>query len=188
MKIYTGGGDRGKTGLFSGERTAKNNARIDAYGTVDELNSCIGVLTAAMDDGHASLAEIRRIQADLFDIGAWLATSPGSPTAKALKPFEESRSRFLEEAIDRMDRDLPRLTIFILPGGHMTAALAHVSRTVCRRAERRVVGLPDVTAGGQPSEAYRAVIVYLNRLSDYFFVLARHLNRLAGVEDVHWTK
>ena len=146
MKIYTGSGDRGKTSLFSGERVAKNNLRTEAYGDLDELNSCLGALTAVMEDSHESVAEIRHIQSDLFHIGALLATTPGSPSAAALEPFDEQKSRYLETAIDRMEQHLPPLKGFILPGGRMPAALAHVSRTVCRRAERNVVALAEEEA------------------------------------------
>jgi cob(I)alamin adenosyltransferase len=188
MKIYTGSGDRGKTSLFSGERVGKNNVRTEAYGEVDELNSCLGVLTAAMEESHESVSEIRRIQSDLFHIGACLATTPGSPLAAALDPFDEQKSRYLETAIDRMEQHLPPLKGFILPAGSMTAALAHVARTVCRRAERHVVGLSEGKTTGQTPDAYQAVLVYLNRLSDYLFVLARYCNHLAGEADVLWKK
>ena len=185
MKIYTGSGDRGKTSLFSGERVAKNNLRTEAYGDLDELNSCLGALTAALEESHESVAEIRQIQSDLFHIGACLATTPGSPSAAALEAFDEQKSRSLETAIDRMDQYLPQLKGFILPGGRMTSALAHVARTVCRRAERHVVGLSE---SGQRPDAYQPVLVYLNRLSDYLFVLARYCNHLAGEEDILWKK
>jgi cob(I)alamin adenosyltransferase len=188
MKIYTGSGDRGKTSLFSGERVAKNNLRTEAYGDLDELNSCLGTLTAALAESHESVAEIRQIQSDLFHIGACLATTPGSPSAAALEAFDEQKSRYLETAIDRMDQHLPPLKGFILPGGRMTAALAHVARTVCRRAERHVVGLSEDKTTGQTPDAYQAILVYLNRLSDYLFVLARYCNHLAGEMDVLWKK
>ena len=188
MKIYTGSGDRGKTSLFSGERVAKNNLRTEAYGDLDELNSCLGALTAALEESHESIAEIRQIQSDLFHIGACLATTPGSPSAAALEPFDEKKSLYLETAIDRMDQNLPPLKEFILPGGRMPAALAHVARTVCRRAERHVVGLSEDKTTGQTPDAYQAVLVYLNRLSDYLFVLARYYNHQAGEADILWKK
>ena len=188
MKIYTGSGDRGKTSLFSGERISKNNLRTEAYGDLDELNSCLGALTAAMEESHESRVEIRQIQSELFHIGALLATTPGSPSAAALEPLDEQKSRYLETAIDRMDQHLPPLKEFILPGGRMTAALAHLARTVCRRAERHVVGLSEGETTNQRPEAYQAILVYLNRLSDYLFVLARYCNHLAGEADVLWKK
>ncbi|MFZ0131126.1 MAG: cob(I)yrinic acid a,c-diamide adenosyltransferase [Desulfobacterales bacterium] len=188
MKIYTGGGDRGKTSLFSGERVTKNSARVEAYGDVDELNSCLGTITAELDGNHGSIGEIRRIQSDLFHIGALLATTPGSPTSAALETFDDQGSRFLETAIDQMEQHLPALTGFILPGGSMSAALAHIARTVCRRAERHLVGLSEATTDKLTPDAYRAALVYLNRLSDYLFVFARYCNHLAGEADVHWEK
>lgn len=188
MKIYTGSGDRGKTSLFSGERVSKNNVRTEAYGDVDELNACLGALTAALEESTESAAEIRQIQADLFHIGACLATTPGSPSTAALEPFDEQKSRYLEAAIDRMDQHLPPLNGFILPGGRMPAALAHIARTVCRRAERHVVGLSGGKTNGQTPDGYQEVLVYLNRLSDYLFVLARYCNHLAGEADVLWKK
>ncbi|MDZ7582762.1 MAG: cob(I)yrinic acid a,c-diamide adenosyltransferase [Deltaproteobacteria bacterium] len=186
MKIYTGSGDRGRTSLFSGERIAKNNPRIEAYGGVDELNSCLGALTAALSERRQSIAEIRQIQSDLFHIGACLATTPGSPATAALEPFDQTRCRYLETAIDHMEQHLPPLNGFILPGGRMPAALAHVARTVCRRAERHVVGLAESQPDDRVPEVYRTVLVYLNRLSDYLFVFARYCNHLAGEADLHW--
>ncbi|MFO7685310.1 MAG: cob(I)yrinic acid a,c-diamide adenosyltransferase [Desulfobacterales bacterium] len=186
MKIYTGSGDRGRTSLFSGERIAKNNPRIEAYGGVDELNSCLGALSAALSERRQSIAEIRQIQSDLFHIGACLATTPGSPATAALEPFDQTRCRYLETAIDHMEQHLPPLNGFILPGGRIPAALAHVARTVCRRAERHVVGLAESQPDDRVPEVYRTVLVYLNRLSDYLFVFARYCNHLAGEADLHW--
>lgn len=186
MKIYTGSGDRGKTSLFSGERVPKDHRRIEAYGDLDELNSVLGALTAASAEQPAVQAELAAVQSDLFHLGAWLATTPGSPAAAALEPIDPQRSARLEAAIDRMEEGLSPLKGFILPGGHLSAAWAHVARTVCRRAERRVVGLADGDGTPAGQEQLRRAIVYLNRLSDYLFVLARHLNRLQGVDDVRW--
>lgn len=189
MKIYTGVGDRGKTSLFSGERVTKGDLRVEAYGDVDELNSILGVLVATLVEGQRELrAELQRIQAELFQVGAWLATTPDSPATEVLEPIAPGHSRAIESAIDRMERDLPRLTGFILPGGHAAAAWAHVARTVCRRAERRVVRLFDASAESRAPADLGDILVYLNRLSDYFFVLARHCNRLAGVKDALWEK
>ncbi|MGD9243262.1 MAG: cob(I)yrinic acid a,c-diamide adenosyltransferase, partial [Desulfobacterales bacterium] len=162
--------------------------RTEAYGDIDELNSCLGALIAAMEASHEGVAEIRQVQSDLFHIGALLATTPGSPSAAALEPFDEQKSRYLETAIDRMEQHLPPLKGFILPGGRMPAALAHVSRTVCRRAERHVVGLSDGQSNPQTPDAYQGVLVYLNRLSDYLFVLARYCNHLAGEADILWSR
>jgi cob(I)alamin adenosyltransferase len=186
VKIYTGSGDRGKTSLFSGERVPKDHRRIEAYGDLDELNSVLGALAAASAGQPAVQAELAGIQSDLFHLGAWLATTPEAPAAAALEPIDPQRSSRLEAAIDRMEAGLPPLKAFILPGGHPSAAWAHVARTVCRRAERRVVGLADGDGPPAAQEQLQRTIVYLNRLSDYLFVLARHLNRLQGIDDVRW--
>jgi cob(I)alamin adenosyltransferase len=189
MKIYTGSGDRGKTSLFSGERVPKDNERIDAYGDLDELNSVMGALIAALPRQTEDLRqEIEKFQSDLFHIGAWLATSPGAPAAAALQPLEPDGAAALERFIDRIDATLPPLTGFILPGGHPGAAWAHIARTVCRRTERRVVRLSAGIAHAESAAQLGRAIVYLNRLSDYFFVLARHINRLQGIEDTSWKR
>lgn len=184
MKIYTGSGDRGKTSLFSGERIAKGDLRIEAYGDVDELNSVLGALAAAAPPETPGLGEeVQRVQSDLFHLGAWLATTQGSSSADMLDRLSEEAARRLEADIDRMDTALPPLTGFILPGGHSAAAWAHVARTVCRRAERRVAVLAERENHAEP---LLAVLVYLNRLSDYLFVLARRINHAAGIEDRFW--
>lgn len=189
MKIYTGGGDQGRTSLFSGERVFKAHARIDAYGDVDELNSVLGALAAALPVQAAEIGtKITGLQADLMKVGAWLATSPGSPALAQIEALTTADAAALEAAIDQLDADLPPLRSFILPGGHPAAAWAHMARTVCRRAERRVVGLAD--AAGDPSrqDHYAWLLVYLNRLSDYLFVLARYLNHVTGIPDRMWQK
>jgi len=208
MRIYTGGGDRGRTSLFSGERVAKHDRRIEAYGDLDELNSVLGALAAALGDapagGPAELgSEIERIQSDLLQAGAWLATTPGSTAQASLLEVTPHLIAGLEAAIDRMDAELEPLHGFILPGGSPSACWAHVARTVCRRAERRVVGLVDAVHGAHPApelgevpaptpadrqarEQLGLIVIYLNRLSDYLFVLARHCNRRAGVPDRPW--
>jgi len=189
MKIYTGSGDRGKTSLFSGERLSKNNVRIEAYGDVDELNSYLGVLAATLGPDSDSRAELLAIQSMLLQTGAWLATTPLSSSTAALDVFNEEPIRALESAIDRMEQTLTPLNEFILPGGQMAAALAHVARTVCRRAERHVVAISDAGRDGQqPPESYRLLLVYLNRLSDYLFVLARYCNHIAGEKDLVWKR
>ena len=187
MKIYTKTGDRGNTSLFSGERVSKAARRVEAYGDIDELNSVMGLLTTTFSPEHSeSLGEIRRIQSDLLCVGAWLATVPGSPSAKALPELDESHSEWLEGAMDRMQEDLSPLKGFLLPGGHAAAAWAHVARTICRRAERRVVALMESDEAGGTPDDFRPVITYLNRLSDYLFVLARHLNRIHEISDILW--
>jgi len=188
MKIYTKTGDRGKTSLFSGERVSKAHQRLEAYGEIDELNSVLGALgTALAGDNQALLDEIQRVQSELMRISAWLATTPGTSSSNSLPGLNEALPAWLETSIDRMDKDLPLLKGFILPGGHPSAAWAHVARTVCRRAERHVVALIESTGTGGTPEQCTVFVTYLNRLSDYLFVLARHLNRIHGVSDIPWT-
>ncbi len=204
MKIYTGSGDEGRTSLFSGERVAKHHRRVEAYGELDELGAVLGVLATALPGESADIAaEIQRVQSDLFLLGTWLASSPGAPILDRLNPLAEIRSAWLEAAIDRMEALLPPLNAFILSGGHPAAAFAHMARCVCRRAERRLVSLlaaestselaaqPGYQADGAPTlagDSPQEPLVYLNRLSDYLFVLARHINRLMGVPETVWQK
>jgi cob(I)alamin adenosyltransferase len=187
MKIYTQTGDRGKTSLLSGERVPKTHVRINAYGDVDELNAVIGALIAAMVPESDAIAPLKQIQSDLFQVGAWLAATPGSEPRGRLMPVTQVHSARIEASIDKMQAELPDLTAFILPGGCLPAAWAHVARTVCRRAERSVIDLAE-DAGEQAGEtqALGPAIAFMNRLSDYFFVLARWLNHQAGVADVIW--
>jgi cob(I)alamin adenosyltransferase len=187
MKIYTGTGDKGKTSLFSGERISKDAARVDAYGDVDELNSMIGALAAQLPDQEKDLiAELQQIQSDLFHISAWLATNPASTAIESLDEISAEKIADLEKAIDRHEQALPVLRGFILPGGHITAAWAHVARTVCRRSERKVVRLLDKSLKGRAADQYRKLFVFLNRLSDYLFVLARYCNHKRDVSDKLW--
>lgn len=185
FKIYTRGGDTGETSLYGGDRAPKDNPRVEAYGTVDELNAALGVLIAELPaDPAAALPRacdatfLRSIQAELFTLGGELATPPERELAT--DPLPSAAVDRLEAAIDVLDADLSPLTNFILPGGARVAAAAQLCRTVARRAERRVVQLDHASP-------LRGVgIVYLNRLSDYLFVAARTLNAHAGVEDVVW--
>lgn len=177
MKIYTRTGDLGQTSLFGGARVAKNDARIESYGTVDELSSHIGVARSTPIPASVD-AILEQVQHDLFEIGAHLA----SPGTSRFPGVEAQRITDLESAIDTMERELEPLKGFILPGGSIGAAQLHVCRTVCRRAERLVVALQD------ESDATRSTIAYLNRLSDYLFVAARFANHEAGVEDVPWKR
>jgi cob(I)alamin adenosyltransferase len=170
VKIYTRTGDRGETSLFGGARVPKDDPRIEAYGTVDELNSFIGAARASWPSSPLD-ALLARIQYDLFDIGARLA-APGSDRFRGA---DAARIPELEQSIDAMESELPPLRNFILPGGCAAAAQLHVARTVCRRAERLVVAL-----GEEPS------VIYLNRLSDWLFVAARYANLKFGVDDVVW--
>ncbi|MCD6224124.1 MAG: cob(I)yrinic acid a,c-diamide adenosyltransferase [Deltaproteobacteria bacterium] len=197
MKVYTGGGDKGKTSLFSGERVAKSHERVDAYGDIDELSSFLGALAASIPDsgsesGQKIIEELYQIQSDLLGVGAILATTPGSSSFGSLTKIGEEKSKALEEAMDRMDAELPPLKTFILPGGHMSSAWAHIARTVCRRAERRMIGLfqesDTAESSATVSEHVPNVLVYINRLSDYLFVVARYCNHIVGTEDVPWKK
>lgn len=175
MKIYTRGGDRGETSLLGGDRVPKHAPRIEAYGTVDELNAAIGVARAT--SRTALDAELERIQSDLFVLGAMLA-APG--LSDRFPGVATSRVTELEEAIDHLEKDLPPLTAFVLPGGSLAAAQLHVARTVCRRAERLIVALAE------GSEVIDRAITYVNRLSDWLFVASRWANHDAGVADVPW--
>jgi cob(I)alamin adenosyltransferase len=186
MKIYTGTGDRGKTSLFSGERIEKNDDRIEAYGAVDELNASIGAVIASLPTAPGTdlvRMQLIRIQSDLFRVGAFLATTADSPSMVYLHPMDQADSDWLEERVDQMQSQITELTVFILPGGHPSAAWAHVARTVCRRAERRIVSLLEQTPIDKNTHC---LLTYVNRLSDYLFILARFCNHLAGMEDQLW--
>ncbi len=172
MKIYTRTGDDGSTGLFSGERVAKTHPRIEACGTLDELNSLLGV-AAASDPAEAVGEDLRRIQNELFSLGAALG-SRQPPPAGLPDPA------WLEGRIDAMTADLTPLKNFILPGGTPAAAQIHVARSVCRRAERCLIAL------GETEPVPPQAVVYLNRLSDFLFTLARFENHLRGVEEPKW--
>lgn len=189
MKIYTGTGDRGMTSLFSGERVPKSSPRIVAYGDLDELNSVMGAVAAAIDERHqVPREEIQTIQALLLSVGAWLATTPGSASTRFLRSFTDEPARQLESAIDRMNAALPELKQFVLPGGHLSASLAHMARCVCRRTERRVIALVAAEDGSSgPTETMTHILAFLNRLSDYLFVMARYCNLLHGHEEVVWS-
>lgn len=189
MKIYTGTGDSGKTSLFSGERIVKNDDRIEAYGAVDELNAIIGAVAASLPsvpETDTVRTQLTRIQADLFRAGACLATTADSPSMTYLQPIDQRDIRRLEEQVDTMQSELSELTVFILPGGHPSAAWSHVARTVCRRAERRIVSLLALNIIAD--DGADGLLTYVNRLSDYLFVLARYCNHLAGVDDQIWQR
>jgi cob(I)alamin adenosyltransferase len=189
MKIYTGGGDRGKTSLFSGERVRKNHGRIEAYGDADELNSIIGSVIAALPEKHQDVrAELQCIQSDIFHLSSWLATTPGSPAENALDEFKAEKVTFLESAIDRIETKLPVLKNFILPGGHPSAARVHIARAVCRRTERNVLRVVENSEKSGIERKTRSLLIYLNRLSDYLFMLARYLNQAEGVPEIPWKK
>ena len=178
-KVYTRTGDDGTTGLGAGGRVSKDSPRIEAYGTVDELNSQIGlVLSTGVNDEIA--AALRSIQNDLFHLGSDLCIPEEEKERRPVPRIEERHITGLENLMDRLSQELAPLENFILPGGSPGAAQLHVARTVCRRAERRVVTL----AGREPVGPH--TIRYLNRLSDTFFVMARHENKRRGLPDVLW--
>ena len=181
MKIYTKTGDQGETGLFGGGRVPKDHPRVEAYGDIDELNAVLGMVRAVelMPRIDEVLVPVQR---DLFSIGALLATPHPEKRQQQLEKarIDEERVQQLERAIDDGERELEPLRAFILPGGTPKSAALHVARTVCRRAERRVIGLH------REAELPQIVIKYLNRLSDLLFVLARVANRRAGTGEVTW--
>lgn len=177
MKIYTKRGDEGNTSLFGGTRVPKSSARIEAYGTVDELNSVLG-LAASFPIAHKEQQWLKKVQENLLVLGADLATPTSSKTR--INRIDESAIEFLEHAIDEMEEELPPLKNFILPGGHQQGATLHLARTVCRRAERATVTCSET------EEISELTIKYLNRLSDFLFVLARLLNKHAGKPEETW--
>lgn len=182
-RIYTRTGDEGETGLFGGGRVPKSDPRVEAYGAVDELNAALGVALAALgaSDQHDIAALLEPVQGDLLALGAHLATpEAGGAAARRLPPLPRERVAAMETAIDRADDELPPLTHFLLPGGSDAGAALHLARTVCRRAERRVVAL----AGEESVDA--DAIRYLNRLSDLLFTLARLANQRSGSPESTW--
>ena len=187
MKIYTGTGDRGKTSLFSGERVDKSHMRVEVCGDIDELNSTLGALIASMENNKEEAAkEIQHIQSCLLHIGAWISTTPASPVRADIHKITQSDIAFLENAIDRMEEALPELKDFILPGGHMSSAWAHVARAVCRRTERAAIHLFNEAGENDESEQNSLALIFLNRLSDYLFVKARFCNMISGISDSPW--
>ena len=178
MKIYTKTGDKGLTSLIGGTRVSKSSLRIECYGTVDELNSHIG-LVSDQDVNAARRSFLKEIQDRLFTMGSALAADPEKSKMK-LPDLHAADVTLLEDEIDRLNADLPELRAFILPGGHPAVSQAHVARCVCRRAERLVIHL------GEESFVAELVVVYLNRLSDFLFVLSRAMAHELGVEEVTW--
>ena len=164
--IYTGGGDKGKTSLVGGQRVSKAHQRIESYGTIDELNSFIGLLVTSLDD-QADIDFLSFIQHKLFTIGSYLATDQETTELKIESKVTPESIAHIEREIDRLDSELPPMKNFILPGGTRSASLAHVCRTVCRRAERQIYRLAETNPVEEP------VLIFVNRLSDYLFVLAR---------------
>lgn len=190
--IYTRTGDNGTTSLVDGTRIAKNSVRIEAYGTVDELNSFIGVLIASEPLTADDRLMLTNIQSRLFDIGSYLAAGNKEMSGRLLPELELSLAE-MENAIDIFDSQLPNLSSFILPQGAPSAAAAHVARTVARRAERCILSLNDFLTASCSAESTEPECVdqfvrqYINRLSDYLFILSRHCNQLAGIPDIPWT-
>jgi cob(I)alamin adenosyltransferase len=178
LKIYTKTGDSGKTSLFGGKRVPKSALRIDAYGTVDELNCAIG-LCRALGTREMTDAFLGRVQSDLFRVGAELSIG-GESRPSGLVPVGEPEVRGLEEEIDRLEAVLEPLKNFIVPGGAPAGAAAHLARSVCRRAERLVVELSE------KEKVRKELVVYLNRLSDALFVAARSINAAAGAAETSW--
>lgn len=180
QKIYTKTGDKGQTALIGGTRVPKNHLRIEAYGTIDELNSWTGMLNDQFAH-DATRVVLREIQDRLFTIGSMLATDPSKQSKMTLPDLKDSDITFLEKEMDAIQTGLPELKAFILPGGHITVSTAHITRCVCRRAERLCVGLQETHDTIDP-----LIIIYLNRLSDYFFMLSRMIAMHLGVEEVVW--
>ena len=185
MKIYTKTGDTGTTALFGGTRVKKYNLRIESYGTVDELNSYIGLIKD-QDISDINKSYLLQIQNELFTLGAMLATPPEKETLKSGKQrlnipkIDETSILSLEKKIDKIDEELPQMTHFILPGGHQAVSFCHIARCVCRRAERLSVELND------QEKINTNIIIYLNRLSDYLFMLARKLSKDLSIEEIKW--
>jgi cob(I)alamin adenosyltransferase len=178
MKIYTKKGDKGETGLLGGTRVAKSHIRIESYGTVDELNSWLGLIRDQEMDIHTKQILIH-IQDRLFTIGSHLASDPSKKGIK-VPDIKEEGITLLEEEIDKMNEALPEMKNFVLPGGHTTISYCHIARCVCRRAERNVVHLSS------KEKVEDIVIKYLNRLSDYLFVLARKFSHDLNAEEIPW--
>jgi cob(I)alamin adenosyltransferase len=180
QKIYTKTGDGGKTSLIGGTKVPKSHIRIQAYGTVDELNAYIGLLGDQLVDTH-SREMLREIQDRLFTIGSSLACDPQKDIAMKIPDLTESDILLLETEIDAMNEELPEMKSFLLPGGHISVSTAHICRTICRRAERVIVELDSLEPLEEPF-----IIKYLNRLSDYLFVLARWIGLRAGAVEIKW--
>lgn len=178
MKVYTKTGDKGETSLFGGKRVKKYNLRIEAYGTSDELNSYIGLIRDQEIHQDYKLV-LKEIQDRIFTLGSALAADPDKPKLK--KPdLLDSDIEFLENEIDKMDDELPEMRFFVLPGGHTTVSFCHIARCVCRRTERLVIELSE------EAHVDEIIIQYLNRLSDYLFVLGRKLGQDLSAEEVPW--
>lgn len=179
MKIYTKTGDKGTTALFTGKRVAKHHIRIESYGTIDELNSFLGLVRDQEIDEHTK-ETLALIQNKLFTVGAILATEPKKENRLKIPRISDDDITFLENEMDQMNEELPEMTHFILPGGHTTVSYCHIARTVCRRAERMASYLNE----NEPLPTN--LLSYINRLSDYLFVLARKLTKDLQAQEVKW--
>lgn len=179
-KIYTKTGDLGKTSLLGGTKVPKSNIRIESYGTIDELNSFIGLVGDYLQKG-AVKGILKEIQDRLFTIGSSLACDPDKEPLMKIPDLKEEDVNFLENEMDKMNEVLPEMKNFILPGGHVAVSAAHIARCVCRRAERLCVGMKENGGFVEP-----VVIKYLNRLSDYLFVLARYIGHINDVPEIVW--
>ncbi len=180
LKIYTKTGDLGKTSLIGGTKVPKSHIRIETYGTVDELNSHIGLLTDHLKDEHTRTI-LKEIQDRLFTIGSSLACDPDREPLMKIPDLKEADVTLLETEMDKMNEVLPAMRFFVLPGGHVSISQAHVCRCVCRRAERLCVNMQEHDIFVEP-----LVIKYLNRLSDYLFVVSRYAGHLLGVAEIAW--
>jgi cob(I)alamin adenosyltransferase len=180
FKIYTKTGDQGKTSLIGGTKVPKSNLRIESYGTVDELNSYIGLVSDYLTDEHSKIT-LKEVQDRLFTIGSSLACDPDKAPQMKIPDLKEEDILLLENEIDKMNEVLPEMKNFILPGGHVAVSTAHITRCVCRRAERICVSMLE-----QDSFVDPLVIKYLNRLSDYLFVLARYIGRMLSIQEIPW--
>lgn len=180
--LYTGGGDAGKTSLVGGQRIAKDAARLEAYGTLDEFSSQLGVVLSQPDCPEEQRSNMLKVQNMLFNLGGYLATLPEPGQTPAALGLRVTDIAEVEGWIDELDSQTPKVHAFVLPGGTPLSAFAQVARTVCRRAERRIVTL------AQKEYVDPALMKYINRLSDYLFILARYLNHRAGVPEITWQK
>ncbi len=179
MKIYTKTGDKGTTALFTGRRVPKHHIRIESYGTIDELNSHLGLLRDQEMDAH-SKEMLVLIQEKLFTMGSILATEPDKDKRLKIPRITQEDIALLEKEMDQMNENLPEMTHFILPGGHTTVSYCHIARTVCRRAERMISYLHE----NEPVP--ETLLSYVNRLSDYLFVLARKLSKDINADEIKW--
>ena len=178
-KLYTGGGDKGKTSLVGGFRVPKTHPRLEAYGTIDELNSFIGLLIEEVDESDTREL-LLFIQSKLFTVGSYLATDPSKTEYKIESHITDDSIKRLEDAIDVIDNEMPKMTAFVLPGGSRSAAVAHMCRTVCRRAERNIYHITETDIVEEP------VLMFMNRLSDLLFVIARRECLSKNGEEIFW--